>query len=366
MAEKPKKEIKPLEKRFHGLENFKAKHKLNQGIKDKPLTWIPLSPAFQKVLGITGMPKGYVSILRGHSNTGKSTALAEAVISAQRMNILPIIIDTENAWSWERARKMGMDFEEVVDENTGEVTDYCGDFIYINNAHLIEDYGKKRDKNADEAVVEDVAAFINECLDEQNKGEKGSMNYELLFCWDSIGTLSCQKAVESKSGNNQWVAGAIEVAFKSIINARIPGSRKENKIHTNTLVVVNKVWVDNMGMGVLKNKGGSAFGFACRLQILLGGTLGASTKRLVATANNKKYTYATLTKITVEKNHITDTTFSGELVSTPYGFILPSEIEDYKKEHKDEIAAMLELSDKNIVINYTEEEESDDDIAFGD
>lgn len=361
MAENKKvKEIKPLEKKQFSLDSYKAKNKLDDGVKDKPLEYIKLSPAFQKVVGLPGIPKGNITILRGHSNTGKSTALCEAVCSAQSAGILPVIIDTENSWSFERAALMGMSFSESINEVTGEVENYEGFFIYINNDHLVESFAKLRDKNADEAAVEDVASFINKCLDDQTKGE---LPYELLFCWDSVGTLNCVKGIESKTGNNQWIAGAIESEFRSILNYRIPASKKENKQYTNTMVVVNKVWVDNMGMGVLKNKGGNAFAYATRFQLLFGGSLSSSTKKLTATASGKQYSYGTQTKVKVEKNHITSSTYSGELVSTAHGFILTTEVESYKKEYKDFITQMLGV-DNSIQLTYTEEEVNEDDVAF--
>ena len=62
-------------------------------------------------------------LLRGHSDTGKTTAMIEAAVSAQKRNILPVFIITEMKWSWDHARMMGMDVEEIVDEKTGESTE---------------------------------------------------------------------------------------------------------------------------------------------------------------------------------------------------------------------------------------------------
>jgi hypothetical protein len=362
--------IVPLQKKNHSLQNYKAKNHLDDGIKDKPLQWINMSPAYQKVTGLPGIPKGYVVTFRGHSNTGKSTAMGEAVVSAQKNNILPIIIDVENSWSWERAKDLNFEFEEiygdVVNEETGEienkVINYEGFFIYVNNEHLLKNHGKLRNKNADEAIVEDVSAFVNKILEDQIKGD---LPYELLFAWDSVGVLNCLQGVESKTGNNQFIAGSIEREFRSILNARIPGSRKENKKYTNTFLIINKVWVNNMGMGVLENKGGNAVKYATRIQIRLGSILSASTQKLIATANGKKYTYGTKSKIEVEKNHITSATYSGEIVSTAHGFILPEDIEDYKKQYKDYIASKLDVADVT-QLSYIQEDVNDSDISFSD
>jgi len=113
-----------VQKNF-SLAKFKDKKGFsNISVKFKPLTWIPLSDAFQDVLSMPGIPMGHITLLRGHSDTGKTTALLEAAVSAQKMNVLPVFIITEMKWSWEHAREMGLQFEEVVDEKTGEVVDY--------------------------------------------------------------------------------------------------------------------------------------------------------------------------------------------------------------------------------------------------
>jgi len=354
-----KEEKKAIGKKTFSLDAYKVTNKLNDGVKDKPLEYIQLSPAFQTVTGIS-IVKGIVNLLRGFSNTGKSTALIESAIGAQRQGILPIIIDTENGWNWEHARAMGFEFTdvqgEVTNEETGEVTtetvNYEGFFIYINNDYLIENFGKKRDKNRDEAVIEDVAEFMNKTLDDQNEG---NLEYELLFCFDSIGTLDCEQCITAKSRNNMWNAGAYEAAFKSLINYRIPASRKTNKKFTNTLVAVNKIWIDNMGMGVVMNKGGNAFMYGARLVFHFGGVQSQGIKKLIAKANGKDYHYGTQTKVSVEKNHINGTSNNGVIISTAHGFKMPEEMEEYKKQYKNYFITQLGMS-LNTEVTFAEED----------
>ena len=58
------------------LDNFKqAKNLSSTSIKMKNQEWIPLSPAFQNCLSVPGVPIGHITLLRGHSDTGKTTAL---------------------------------------------------------------------------------------------------------------------------------------------------------------------------------------------------------------------------------------------------------------------------------------------------
>jgi len=136
MAIKPKKII---EKQSFDIQKYKESKGLIRKIKNKDLSWIPLSEAFQEALGIPGIPRGYTSLTRGYSNTGKSTGIYEAIVGAQKIGDLPVIFDTENNFQWEHAKNIGMQFEEVVDKETGEVS-YEGDFIFVSNRMLLDMY----------------------------------------------------------------------------------------------------------------------------------------------------------------------------------------------------------------------------------
>ena len=104
------------------LEKFKKGKNLSGGVAFKEQSWIPLSQAFQDTLQIPGIPVGHITLLRGHSDTGKTTALLEAAVSAQKLGILPVFIITEMKWDWNHAREMGFEFQEIADDN-GEVVD---------------------------------------------------------------------------------------------------------------------------------------------------------------------------------------------------------------------------------------------------
>ena len=141
------------------LGNFKNKKGLTGSVKFKPQQWIPLSPAFQSVTSVPGIPAGHICLLRGHSDTGKTTALIEAAVACQKAGVLPVFIVTEMKWNWEHATQMGLQIEEVWDEETGELIDYKGFFIYADRETI--------------HTIEDVAAFILDLLDEQTRSVLG-------------------------------------------------------------------------------------------------------------------------------------------------------------------------------------------------
>ena len=79
-------------------------------LKFKEQGWIPLSQ---------GIPRYYflyrvylldtLLLLRGHSDTGKTTALLEAAVNAQKAwAFLPVFVISEMKWSWDHAKEMGL------------------------------------------------------------------------------------------------------------------------------------------------------------------------------------------------------------------------------------------------------------------
>ena len=105
-----------LNSKTFDLSSFKKSKFLDQTVKFKEQKWIPFSSALQDALSIPGVGMGHINLLRGHSDTGKTTALLEIAINAQKMGILPVFIVTEMKWNWEHAQMMGFEMDPVVDE----------------------------------------------------------------------------------------------------------------------------------------------------------------------------------------------------------------------------------------------------------
>jgi len=332
------------------LGKFKEKKMLNANAKFKPQQWIPLSQAFQDVTSIPGIPAGHIVLLRGHSDTGKTTALIEAAVSAQKRGILPIFIITEMKWSWEHAKQMGLEVNEVVDEETGEVLDYNGQFIYVDRETINS--------------IEDVAAFILDLIDEQ---KKGNLPYDLLFLWDSIGSVPCEMSLKSNKNNNEWNAGAMSTQFGNNVNQRIVLSRKESSPYTNTLVCINKVWTlkpeSPMGQPKLMNKGGYAMWFDSTFVVTFGNVMSAGTSKIKAIKDGKQVEFAKRTNLQIDKNHINGVTTRGKIVMTPHGFINDSdkEIKAYKEKQAESWRAVLGGIDFDII---EEDQEVEDNSHF--
>lgn len=319
------------------LDKFKKSKNLQTNVVFKDQRWIPLSQAFQDTLQIPGIPVGHITLLRGHSDTGKTTALLEAAVAAQKMNILPVFIITEMKWDWNHARQMGFQFQEVANED-GEIVDYNGFFLYIDREKL--------------NCIEDVSAFIADILDEQ---KRGTLPHDICFFWDSVGSIPCRMSIEKSTNNNEWNAGAMSQQFGNFINQRIVLSRKASQPYTNTLVAVNKVWVakpDNpMGQPTLNNKGGNTMYFDSSLVITFGNVARAGTNKIKATKNGKEVEFAKRTRISCDKNHVTGITAVNKVIMTVHGFIRDDkkELDDYKKKYSDEWMKVLGATSFDVV-----------------
>lgn len=334
---------------------------------DKPMDWLIMPQAFQDAVKLPGFPQGYVSTICGHSNTGKSTLINHAIVAAQKQGLVPVIYDTENNFDFGYAVDMGLEAEpvygevEVEDPNTGEVytenriIEWQGDFFYFNTSILKDMYGdidyqtgKRGGKKRMTAVIEDMAYSIKEFLEAQ---ENGDLDRGILFVWDSVGSISGLKSYNSKVGNNMFDAGTISAAMQDIMENLIPSSRKATSPYTNSMILVNKVWLDGTTNPVappsLEMKGGKAITYRSRLILLLGGQLKASVKRLSATSKGLNYNWGIQTKIKVLKNQLPspfNLTYEGEFVCTDIGIIgADKESQDeFKKTHIPQIMKKLE------------------------
>jgi len=321
---------KPTVKKSFSMNDYKKKVNA-EDIPDKPLEWIKISDALESVTGLPGFPKGYVSTCPGFSNTGKSTAIALGIVNAQKMGLLPIIIDCENNLSKYRLSQMGFDWD--------------GDYITIDNEYLLEKFGKPSDKNREQASIEDLANCIRFFLKEQ---EIGNLPRELAFAIDSIGTLNCNKTIAARAksstdgtensdkDNNMWNALAYEKEFLYLFNDVIPNSRKINSEFTNTVMGVQKIGRDNIN-NVITMKGGRIWEYTPRLQYYFGGVLTKGVKRITATSKKREVAYGVEVKVQVLKNHIDGPlgglSMDGKIISVPQGFILPDKLDEYKKEN---------------------------------
>ncbi len=217
------------------------KKKFSKEAEYKADRFFDLGDAFLDATGIPGPAIGHLNMFLGHSDTGKTTALVKAAVDAQKKGILPVFIITEQKWNWDHAILMGFNKDD--------------DFYLFNS---------------DFEYIEQITEFINDVLDAQEKGE---IPHDILFLWDSVGSVPCKMTYEGKGGK-QHNASVLADKIGMGLNQRISGSRRVDKQYTNTLIIVNQPWVelpDNpFGQPKIKAKGGEAIWLNSTLVFLFG------------------------------------------------------------------------------------------------
>jgi hypothetical protein len=269
---------------------------------------------------------GHITVARGGSNTGKTTLMIETAVNTQKMGILPVFIITEMKWDFAHAQKMGFQCEVISDEKTDEVMNYKGFFLYIDRSILNS--------------IEDVAVFIADILDEQ---KKGNLPYDLLFLWDSVGSIPCDMSIEQGKNNPMWNAGAMATQFGNFINQKIPLSRKESYQFTNTFFVINKTGVQPaltpMSQPRMTNKGGNTMYWDASIVITFGNVTNSGTSKIHAQHKGKKVEFAKRTKIAIDKIHADcGIATTSTVIVTPHGFITDDKDDEknYKAAHAHE------------------------------
>ena len=316
---------------------------------DKEFEWIIMPKAYQEAIKLPGIPMSRTTMIRGWSDTGKSTLKNLAIAAAMKQGILPVIFETEANFDFQYARDCGMEVEpvygDIVDEETGEVkngiVDWEGNYILFTPSKICEfcgkmDYstGKEGSKQRKVPVIEDLGYIINTLLDKQDEGE---LPMPILFIWDSVGSVQSWKSYTSKVGNNMFDANSINMVFKPIF-ARIASTKEVGTPYSNTMIVINKIWKDTAnsvgGAVAIANTGGESFQYGIRLQIHVGGVAKAGVKKLKATYKGEEYQYGTVTKIAVCKNQLPtpyNITYSGTMCCVHNGIISEADLDKYKK-----------------------------------
>jgi len=252
---------------------------------------------------------------------------------------------------------MGLETEyiEEVDEETGEVIGYWDGFLLYK---LGFDY------------IEQAFDYVTEVLNAQRDGE---IPHDIVFCWDSIGTIPCQMSYEGKGGN-QHTARIISEKWGMGMAQRITSSRKETSPYTNTMVFVNQPWVelpDNpFGQPRIQPKGGQSIYLSCALVFLFGNQKSSGVSKLSATNKGRKVNFAIRTKVGIHKNHMNGLGYADcKILATTHGFIEDDKksIDSYKTDYKDYWAEVFEtVGDETLSFDVVEGDMIETPVDYSD
>lgn len=303
-------------------QDFSAiKKKFSQEASFKPDRFFDLGDAFLDACGIPGPAMGHLNMFLGHTDTGKTCALIKTATDAQKKNILSVFLITEQKWTFDHAKLMGFQCEKVIKEDGN--SDWEGFFLFNNQF----DY------------IEQITDYINSLLDAQDKGE---LDYDLCFLWDSVGSIPCHMTYDGKGGK-MVNASVLSDKIGMGLNQRITGSRRYDKKYTNTLIIINQPWVqiaeNAFSQPKIRAKGGEAIWLNSTLVFLFGNQKEAGTTKISITKEKRKVKIANRTKISVMKNHVNGLGYEdGRILITIHGFMKGKDdieekksIEEYKK-----------------------------------
>jgi hypothetical protein len=339
---------KPLKKKTTDFSSIRKKFSTSDKYKEQK--YFDCGEAFQKATGVPGPAMGQINMFLGHSDTGKTTAMIQAAIDAQKKGVLPVFIITEQKWSFEHAKLMGLETEYVEE---GDEAYWDGFLLY----KLGFDY------------IEQAFDYVREIIDAQDKGE---IPHDILFLWDSIGTIPCQMSFDGKGGN-QHTARVISEKWGMGLAQRITASRKEKSPYTNTMVFVNQPWVEiPEGYGAvprIQPKGGQSIYLSCALVFLFGNQKSAGVSKLNAQNKGRKVNFAIRTKVGIHKNHMNGLGYADcKLLATTHGFIEDDKkaIDKYKEEHKDYWAEVFDTTAESVDFGLEEEDVLQAEVDYSD
>lgn len=296
-------------------------YKKTVNVADTPLkedTYVQVDECLQTVLGLPGIPLGHITQVFGLSDSGKTSLMFHTAAQAQKQKILPVMVITEGKVDWGRAAAMGFD----------------KDFAIVN-------------ENCE--FLEDVFQFIDKITSDVSSGD---LPHDVMIFFDSVGnTLSKDEVTVNTDGTWTKKATMMKAAKvlsenMRVISKKVNDTRKLSYPKSVGLFLVNSAYTEPPafpgGMSSLVPYGGKAIWYKCSLIIRT-----KRAKKLTAKKDGMDFGFGIVTKISVDKNHITNTTNSGEFVITGDAIIPndPTALKDYKDSRKGQWGTEFNLTE---------------------
>jgi recombination protein RecA len=275
----------------------------------KPDSYVSVNTALQAVLGVAGIPLGHITQIFGRSDTGKTSLLFHIAAQAQAQNILPVLVITEGKVDWDRAKAMGFDRDSAI------INEGC-------------------------EYLEDAFSFVDKITADVTSGE---LPQDVIILFDSVGnTLSRDEVTVNEDGTTERKASMMKAAKvlseqMRVISRRINDTRKISSPKNVGLVVLNQSYVQppqfTGGPSTEVPYGGQAIWYRSSLVLRT-----KRSKTLTATVKGIDLKFGIISKITVDKNHLTNVSHSGDFLIVE-DEILPNEkgaIQEYKNKKREQ------------------------------
>ncbi len=224
---------------------------------------------WQKMAGTKGLPFGYVHMIAGNTDSGKTSATIEAMRCALEQGVYVILVDTEKKTTRARLESWGVNPDDVA---------------RVQPEYLEEAY-------------DGIDHWWNAIKDADPDGK-------ILVIFDSLGNTPSIKEVESEVDDTLQLGLAAKVNKRGF--RRIVPKLMKDKVH---ILVINQTYA-NLGSPGRSNAGGKAVDFFSSL------TYQTSRKAWIeTTVGGKKKRIGARVQWTLYKNHLVEDSTALEKVS---------------------------------------------------
>lgn len=351
---------------FDYVSDIRTKTSSNHSYKQKEI--LEFSDALQEALNLRGIDFGSLVRLVGKSDTGKSTeALMICKKALEQEKAIPVYIDLENKFNFERAKFIGLPIKKVkINLDSGETVSedqegyddfngddisitYEGDIIHIDKNGLSEKY---HTDPTELVTAEDVMNYMMELFKYQKKMSEKGIIINFLFIIDSYDRMHSKRWLDQIGGTKSDLAATsdkskaqnqADVQYKNnileIINDALIKKTKSKSIpFSNALILINNGYDFTVGtQSTLKATGGHKAKHLMDLDIFFGGKLGEGISVVKKMFKGVDYEVGKQVKVEAVKTHsgVEKAISKGSIINTAFGSIPNSELNDFFDNNKD-------------------------------
>jgi len=224
----------------------------------KPEDFVVLDPWFKEATGVLGLPFGYIFMIAGNTDSGKTSFAIEAMKNAQAQGVHVILVDTEKKTTGARLIVRGVDPEQI--------------------ALIRPDY------------LEDAYDGIDKYLEYIKDADPDG---RVLIIFDSLGNTPARAEASTDVDDSLQMGLAAKVNKRGF--RRLVPKLNRDKIH---ILVINQTYA-NMGSPGRTNAGGNAVDFFSALTFQT-----SRFKWLEKTVKGEQVRYGARAQWTLYKNHL--------------------------------------------------------------
>lgn len=186
----------------------------------KPEDFVVLAPWWKEATGVLGLPFGYVFMIAGNTDSGKTSFAIESIKAAQDQGVHVILVDTEKKTTGNRLTARGVDPEQIA----------------LIRPDYLED------------AYDGIDKYLEYIKDADPEGR-------VLIIFDSLGNTPARAEADTDVDDSLQMGLAAKVNKRGF--RRLVPKLNRDKIH---ILVINQTYA-NMGSPGRTNAGGNAVDF---------------------------------------------------------------------------------------------------------